>query len=161
MGFGQLWCKLVSNLLSTSSTCILLNGEQGDSIQHQRGLRQGDLLSPMIFILIMDVINSIFVKAGDEGLLQPLSPRISEQCLSLYADDVALFIKPVEEELQVTRDLLNVFGVASGLQTNLHKNSIIPIQCEDGSLSAVSNTLPCTISDFPCTYMSLPLSHKK
>lgn len=106
MGFGQLWCKLVSNLLSTSSTCILLNGEQGDSIQHQRGLRQGDLLSPMIFILIMDVINSIFVKAGDEGLLQPLSPRISEQCLSLYADDVALFIKPVEEELQVTRDLL-------------------------------------------------------
>jgi len=161
LGFGRLWCNLISNLLSTSSTRILLNGEPGESIQHQRGLRQGDPLSPMLFILVMDVLNSLFVKAGEEGLLQPLSPRISGQRLSLYADDVALFIKPVDEELQVTRDLLNVFGAASGLQTNLHKSSIIPIQCEDGSLSAVSNTLPCTISDFPCTYLGLPLSHKK
>jgi hypothetical protein len=139
----------------------MLNGEPGQLIQHQRGLRQGDPLSPMLFILVMDVLNSLFVKAGEEGLLQPLSSRISEQRLSLYADDVALFISPNEEELQVTREILNIFGSASGLHTNLHKSNIIPINCEDSSILTVSNTLPCTISDFPCTYLGLPLSIKR
>jgi len=79
----------------------------------------------------------------------------------LYANDVAIFIKPVDEELQVTREILNVFGKTSGLQTNLHKSNIIPIHCEDNSLSAVSANLPCPISEFPCTYLGLPLSNKK
>ena len=139
----------------------MLNGEPGQLIQHQRGLRQGDPLSPMLFILVMDVLNSLFVKAGEEGLLQPLSSRISGQRLSLYADDVALFIRPSGDELQVTREILNIFGSASGLHTNLHKSSIIPINCEENSMTTVSNTLPCSISEFPCTYLGLPLSNKK
>lgn len=85
LGFGRSWCNLVSHLLSTSSTRILLNGEPGKIIQHQRGLRQDDPLSPMLFILVMDVLNSLAVKAGMEGLLQPLSQRVSGQRLSLYA----------------------------------------------------------------------------
>ena len=96
----------------------------------------------MLFILVMDVLNSIIVKAEEDGLLQPLSRRISGQRLSLFADDVALFIRPVEEELQVTKEILNAFDMASGLQTNLSKSSIIPIQCEEGSLMPVRDILP-------------------
>jgi hypothetical protein len=91
LGFGIPWCNLISSLLATSSTRIMLNGEPGQLIQHQRGLRQGDPLSPMLFILVMDVLNSLFVKAGEEGLLQPLSSRISEQRLSLYRFPLYLF----------------------------------------------------------------------
>jgi hypothetical protein len=43
---------------------------------------------------------------------------------------VALFIRPVEYELQITKDILNIFCNASGLQTNLQKSSIIHICCE-------------------------------
>jgi hypothetical protein len=71
LGFGMTWCNLISNLLYTSSTRVMLNGEPGDVIQHQRELWQGDPLSPMLFILIMDVLNSLFVKAGEEGLCNP------------------------------------------------------------------------------------------
>jgi hypothetical protein len=146
LGFGCSWRNLVANLLSSSSTRILLNGEPSELIQHQRGLRQGDPLSPMLFILVMDVLNSLFVKAGNEGLLQPLSSCVAGQRLSLYADDVALFIKPLEEELQITKDILKVFGDASGLQTNIQKSNIIPISCADGSLAAIQDTLLGTIS---------------
>ena len=79
----------------------------------------------------------------------PLSHRVSGQRLSLYADDVALFIKLVEEELQVSKEILNIFGSASGLQTNLHKSSIIPIRCEEASVAAIMDNLPCNISEFP------------
>jgi hypothetical protein len=161
LGFGLAWCNLISNLLSTSPTRVMINGVPGEFIQHQRGLRQGDPLSSMLFILIMDVLNSLFVKAGEEGLLQPLSHRAAAQQLSIYADDVALFIRPVSDDLQITRHILDIFGKASGLQTNLHKSSIVPIRCEDTSLVTVNEALPCPIADFPCTYLGLPLSHRK
>jgi hypothetical protein len=57
------------------STRIQLNGNQGDRICHVRGLRQGDLLSPMLFLLVMEVLNSLFRKADHWALLQKLPPR--------------------------------------------------------------------------------------
>ena len=72
LGFSPVWCNLISKLLCSSSTRVLVNGEPGKLICHQRGLRQGDPLSPMLFILFMDVLNSFFSRASDMGLLQPL-----------------------------------------------------------------------------------------
>ena len=128
-------------------------------IYHQRGLRQGDPLSPMLFILVMDVLNSLFTKAESEGLLQPLH-SIGRR-LSLYADDVALFIRPEPEDLQLTKSLLQIFGEASGMQTNLQKICVIPIHCEADYVEVINNTLSCTLSSFPSIYLGLPISDKK
>ena len=46
LGFGASWCSLISDLLKSASTQVILNGEPGEFIYHQRGLRQGDPLSP-------------------------------------------------------------------------------------------------------------------
>lgn len=72
LGFGPPWCNLIYILLLTASTQVILNGKPGEVIYHQRGLRQGDPLSPMLFILVMDVLNGLFTKAESEGLLRPL-----------------------------------------------------------------------------------------
>jgi len=159
LGFGVSWCTLIANLLKTASTQVILNGEPGEFIYHQRGLRQGDPLSPMLFILVMDVLNILFAQAEMDGLLQPLNS--AGQRLSLYADDVALFIRPEDEDLLLTKSLLQIFGEASGLQTNLHKSCVIPIQCDDSIEEIVSNSLQCSTSAFPATYLGLPISDKK
>ena len=72
LGFGSRWRDLLCGLL-ISSTQVLLNGIPGGFIQHKRGLRQWDPLSPMLFILVMDVLNWMLTKASEAGLLQPLS----------------------------------------------------------------------------------------
>ena len=161
LGFGPIWCDIVSGLLAISSTQILLNGSPGDRIEHRRGLRQGDPLSPMLFILVMDVLYHMVKKASEEGLLQPLSRRALQHRISLYADDVVIFLQPSASDIRITLDILQLFGEASGLRTNVQKSTVLPIQCMEEHRSIIQTHLPCQISDFPCTYLGVPFSPHK
>ena len=161
LGFGPRWRDLLCGLLVTSSTQVLLNGTPGERIQYRRGLRQGDPLSPMLFILVMDVLNSMVSRAATEGLLQPLSRRPIQHRISLYADDVALFLQPAAEDINLTLDILSLFGEASGLKTNVQKSNVLPIQCSDEDLEIITSLLPCEVLSFPCKYLGLPLSLRK
>jgi hypothetical protein len=100
-------------------------------------------------------------KAASEGLLLPLSRRPLQHRISIYADDVVLFLRPAVEEINVTMDILNLFGEATGLRTNLQKSNVLPIRCKENELAIVQSLLPCALTDFPCKYLGLPLSLKK
>jgi len=58
-------------------------------------------------------------KASTEGLLQPISTRNIHHRVSLYADDVVLFLRPVAIDLKMVDALLRLFGTSSGLRTNI------------------------------------------
>jgi hypothetical protein len=73
LGFGPIWRDIISGLLCSSTTQVLLNGIPGTRIFHRRGLRQGDPLPPMLFILVMDVLGHMVSKAAEEGMFQPLA----------------------------------------------------------------------------------------
>jgi hypothetical protein len=93
MGFTRRWRNWVSAVLSTASTRILLNGRPGRRICHSRGLRQGDPLSPLLFVLAMEVLNRCFSWAEDQGLLSPIQ-ALEGSRVSLYVDDVVIFVLP-------------------------------------------------------------------
>lgn len=115
------WRDWVSALLSTASTKILLNGRPGSRICHARGLRQGDPLSPVLFVLVMEALNGLIRYADEHGFFAPL-PQAAAQCrASLYADDMVLFISPLPGDVAVLREILRIFGQASGLFTNMDK----------------------------------------
>ena len=161
LGFGSIWCDILSGLLASSSTQVLLNGIPGKKISHRRGLRQGDPLSSMFFILVMDVLCYIVKKAADDDMLQPLARRALQHRISLYADDVVIFLHPSASDLEVMLDLLQLFGEASGLKTNVQKSSVLPIQCLEDDKAIIQEQLPCQILDFPCKYLGVPLSLRK
>jgi len=100
------------------------------------------------------------LKAAELGLLQPLSRRALQHRISMYADDVVLFLCPDAADIAVTMDILQLFGAASGLKTNLQKSNVLPIRCGEQEIEVVQQQLPCALSDFPCKYLGLPLIAK-
>jgi mannosylglycoprotein endo-beta-mannosidase len=65
MGFGQRWRDLISLILASSFSRIMLNGCPGRPFAHRRGLRQGDPLSPMLFILAMEPLQLLFDRSTE------------------------------------------------------------------------------------------------
>jgi hypothetical protein len=112
----------------------------------------------MLFILVMDVLNSMVNFATSTALLQPLAVQQARHRVSFYADDAVIFLRPYNLDLITIRHILDLFGHASGLRTNLAKSSVSPIHCTDEDLTLTANILSCSIKTFPCTYLGLPLS---
>lgn len=81
--------------------------------------------------------------------------------VSMYADDVALFLHPTATDMSTTLDILHLFGEASGLHNNEQKSNVYPIQCSEENLLVVQNLLSNELSTFPYRYMDLPLSLRK
>lgn len=160
-GFGSRWRDMVALMLSSSSSRVLLNGIPGAPFKHMRGLRQGDPLSPMLFILAMEPLQAMFAKATDYGILSRLENQAARLRLSLYADDVALFMNPVEREIDGMRQILHCFGRASGLLINYAKCSVLPISCHNVDLESVLHDFGGTRGQFPCSYLGLPLGLRK
>lgn len=94
----------------------------------------------------MDVLNSVFTKVAEFGLLQALAGGNIRQQISLYADDVALFIRPTQEEMSLTTNILEAFGEASGLRTNFQKSCAIPIRCEHSEVAEITASMSSSLA---------------
>jgi len=160
MGFSRRWQNWISLILSTASTKIIVNGSLGRRISHAKGLRQGDPLSPLLFVLAMEVLNSLLKRADALGLLLPLDDRVKDRVF-LYADDVVHFIRPHQQDLIVVKAILEIFARAFGLKTNLDKCHISPIQCNLEDTVSLLRHFPSRLDPFPTKYLSVPLSLKK
>jgi hypothetical protein len=160
LGFGLRWINWICSLWYSASSSFLLNGDPSQRILHCRGVRQGDPLSPMLFLLAMELLHRLFSRAQQMGMLDKLSGGCERFRASLYADDAAIFIKPNSKELVVTECILDLFAKASGLITNIGKAEFFPIRCEAMNLDFLAHhnrTLP----SFPTTYLGLPLHFRK
>jgi hypothetical protein len=157
-GFPSTFRNWVVALLKTSTSRVLLNGIAGDPIGHGRGLRQGDPLSPLLFVLAIDPLSQILDIATDHGLLHKLRGRGARVRTSLYADDAAVFVAPIKEDIQNLASILQRFGEVTGLCTNFQKSSVVPIRCTDLDLDDILGGIPAVRASFPLTYLGLPLS---
>jgi hypothetical protein len=158
MGFGQHWRRWIASMLSSATSKIMLNGQPGKLIKHRRGVRQGDSLSPLLFIIGMEILSRLFKLAMDEGVLRAMGCEgVQFQC-SIYADDVILFIHPSIQEASAIEGILKIFEETSGLRTNMSKCSITNIFGAEDTLEQIRLLLGCQVLPFPIRYLGLPLS---
>jgi hypothetical protein len=83
------------------------------------------------------------------------------QRISLYVDDVVIFLQSRTDELALTKELLRIFENATGLVTNISKSSVTPIQCGEEELAEVQEVMACKVENFPYKYLGMPLSVRK
>ena len=93
MGFGDKWRYYIRNCLESGQASVIINGSPANEFTMEKGVRQGDPLSPFLFIIVMERLNITMKTAGDKGVFDGLKVPNSNICLShlFYADD-ALFI---------------------------------------------------------------------
>ena len=122
--FGENTIKWVKSLQKNSSSNILQNGYLSDKITVGRGCRQGDPISPYLFVLAAEFLaESIRLNKEIKGI------RIGEKehKLSLYADDTTLFMKYEESSIRSCIATLMEFKRLSGLKINEEKTKVVKI----------------------------------
>lgn len=113
----------------------------------------------MLFIIVRDVLNRMFLEATRDGVLRKVEPpEIKYQC-SFYADSSSH--GPSRREATAVKEILHIFGEAFGLKTNLAKWSITPIYGGEEALEHIVQILGCQIQPFPIKYLGLLQTTKK
>ncbi|KAJ9703718.1 hypothetical protein PVL29_005138 [Vitis rotundifolia] len=161
MGFGQKWLDWMKCCISTAKFSVMVNGTPAGFFSSSKGLREGDPLSPYLFIMGMEVLNVLISKAVEGGFI--IGCRIWRdrgQAVNishlLFADDTIVFCEAKKEHLTHLSWILFWFEAASGLRINLDKSEIIPVG-EVEELNEMAAELGCRVGQLPAVYLGLPL----
>lgn len=157
-GFPNNWISWIKSLLQTSKSAVLLNGIPGKWINCKKGLRQGDPLSPYLFILVADVLQRLLEKN-----FQIRHPIYQDRpCATIqYADDTLVICRAEEDDVLALRSTLLQFSKATGLQINFAKSTMISLHIDRSKESSLSELLQCKLESLPMSYLGLPLSLHK
>ena len=120
--FGPSFKKWINIFQNGSESCILQNGHMSDYFCLQRGCRQGDPISPYIFILCAEVLSHVIRKDTN---INGIVINKNEFKLSQYADDTQVFLDGTEISLRKTLQTLQSFYQMSGLKINVDKTKAI------------------------------------
>ena len=160
-GFGNCWRSWIRNILATSKTAVLLNGVPSRWIRCKKGLRQGDPLSPYLFLIVADLLHQMIARdASSSRLLHPLVDDLSCPVIQ-YADDTLPLVPAEQGQLSRLKSILDAFSAATELSINFHKSTFVPVNVDPARATRLAAELGCPLSMFPQTYLGLPLSHMK
>lgn len=159
MGFGEVYLSWIKNILHTASTSIILNGVPGKSIKCRRGVRQGDPLSPLLFVATAELLQIAINKAWQDGILStPLDNSYGQSYPILqYADDTLLIMPADMDEINSLKNILQTFSSSTGLKINYHKSSMVPINVPPEKCSQLAAAFGCKMESMPFTYLGLPM----
>jgi hypothetical protein len=124
MGYPRKMADLIFRCISSVSFQILINGQPSTSFRPERGLRQGDPLSPYLLILCADVLSGLIHKAADTKEIHGIKVARSAPQLShlFFADDSLLFTRASSHEASKILNILSTYQRASGQVVNLDKS---------------------------------------
>ena len=145
----------------TASFSIIINNSPTGYFRSSKGLRQGDPLSPYLFVLGMEVFSLLIDKATFGGFLPgfSLEGRRGEAVKIthlLFADDTLVFCNDSEEKMLYLNWILLCFEAMFGLKVNLEKRVILLVGVVE-NVEQLAHELGCKVGALPYTFLGLPL----
>ncbi|GJX41196.1 RNA-directed DNA polymerase, eukaryota [Tanacetum coccineum] len=132
MGFGRKWCGWIRACLESATSSVLVNGSPTKEFALERGIRQGDPLSPFLFLIVAESLNVAMQEVVQGGLFDGVkvgSDGIEVSHLQ-YADDTIFVGDWNRRNIISLMKLLKCFQMASGLKVNLNKSTLFGIGVE-------------------------------
>ena len=153
--FGNSIKSLVGLFQKGSETCILQNGFMSNFFSLRRGCRQGDPISPYLFILCAEILGEMVRKNKE---IKGISINGKEYKLSQYADDTQLILDGKEKSLKAALNLLKQFYIMSGLKINVDKTRALWIGSSCGSLETLCEEFALDWSQDPLKILGVTFS---
>ena len=120
--FSDHTIRVVKSLQKNSFSKIIQNGHSSELIRLGRGCRQGDPISPYIFVLAVELLG---VSVRTHNDLEGFKIRNTEHRISQFADDTNMFILNNERNLRLCMNILEEFHLISGLKINMDKTKVV------------------------------------
>ena len=126
MGFHTRWVKWIMSCVTSVHYSVLINGTPEGQIIPQRGLRQGDPLSPYLFILCAEVLSHLMTRAMNDRSLLGVKIALGAPAVNhlLFADDSLFFSLANPKAGRKLKQILGLYEAVSGQSVNLGKSSI-------------------------------------
>ena len=123
----------------------MINGSPKGFFPDERGLRQGDPLSPFLFVIVAATLGRMVNKAATEGLLGGYKAADAIPLVShlQYADDTLIFCEADEDQIRNVKAILLCFEVVLGSKINYLKSELIGIKVGEAHLYQYADTLGC------------------
>ncbi|GKD28682.1 putative RNA-directed DNA polymerase, eukaryota, reverse transcriptase zinc-binding domain protein [Tanacetum coccineum] len=155
-GFGPNWCKWIRGIFSSSMASILINGSPTTEFPFFRGLKQGDLLALLLFILIMESLHISVSRAVNEGVFKGLQLKESVSISHLfYADDAVFIGEWSDNDLVNLIRILNCFHLASGLKINVQKSQVLGVGVSRDVVNQGATLIGCAVMQTPFKYLGV------
>ncbi|GJT96115.1 RNA-directed DNA polymerase, eukaryota [Tanacetum coccineum] len=154
--FGDKWRNWIFCCLDSAMGSVLINGSPTAKFQFHKGLKQGDPLSPFLFILVMESLHISFTKVLDAGLYKGISINNSLMISHLFYADDAIFVGKWDiNNIKTIVNFLKCFFMASGLKINLHKSKLARIGVSKENIDLAANIMGCSTFSPPFNYLGI------
>ena len=160
--FPYHFIKIVMTCISTTSYTLLVNGEPFEIFHPKRGLRQGDPMSPLLFVIGMEHLSRMLnvVSSVDSFHFHPRCKRLKLNYLC-FADDLLLFSKGEEVSIKLLYQCLDKFAVFSGLYANHPKSAIYLAGVPLPGKVQLAARMNLPLGTLPFRFFGVPLTAKK
>eukprot|EP00253_Pinus_taeda_P017014 PITA_17014 len=157
-GFSATWTRWIMNLITSPCFLVLLNGSPSMPFRPLRGIRQGDPLSPFIFILMAEGLSRLLHHAVSSQAIKGLAihglhPLSHQQ----FVDDTMLFGHPSSQEAKAFKSPLSLFSEASGTSINASKSQLFFFNSPVSTQRNIARILGFSIAVLPSKYLGAPL----
>ncbi|GKB58453.1 putative RNA-directed DNA polymerase, eukaryota, reverse transcriptase zinc-binding domain protein [Tanacetum coccineum] len=141
------------------TTSVLVNGSPTKEFSIKFSLRQGDPLSPFLFILVMEGLHVAMKEALQSRLIKGVSVGNSNFKLShlFYADDVVMVLDWSTNDMHNIIRVLNVFYLASGLKNNINKSNVYSVRVFTKEVESIASFMGCSSGSLAFNYLGLPI----
>ncbi|GJR27550.1 RNA-directed DNA polymerase, eukaryota [Tanacetum coccineum] len=159
LGFGLKWRSWIFGCFCNARSSVLVNRSPTPEFELFRGLRQGDPLSPFLFILAMEGLHALTCKVETLGLFKGASFGCNNLHIShlMYADDVIFFCEWSRTNAHNLICMLRCFFLISGLKINVHKSSVLGVSVSNEEVTNMASVIGFGVAKLPFKYLGVPV----